>query len=187
MSNESKVGARIKSYREQLKMGTADLSAKSGVDEALLQAIEAGEVMPALGILTKLSRVLGQRLGTFMDDQFRPDPIVTRASELATEKVTHTGKAKDGYTYHSLARGKPDWHMDPFKIELAPGAQEAFSSHEGEELIICTKGKVRIDYGEETTVLEPGDTAYYNSVVKHCVRAAGDEQAEIYGIVFVPF
>ncbi|MBP5786291.1 MAG: cupin domain-containing protein, partial [Kiritimatiellae bacterium] len=101
--------------------------------------------------------------------------------------VTHTGKAKDGYTYHSLARGKPDRHMDPFKIELAPGAAEAFSSHEGEELIICTKGKVRIDYGTETTILEPGDTAYYNSVVKHCVRAAGDEQAEIYGIVFVPF
>jgi len=187
MSTDEKVGARIKSFREKLQMTTGELAAKSGVDEALLLAVESGEVLPALGILTKLSRGLGQRLGTFMDDQFKPDPIVTRASDLATETVTHTGKAKDGYTYHSLARGKPDRHMDPFKIELAPGAAEAFSSHEGEELIICTKGKVRIDYGTETTILEPGDTAYYNSVVKHCVRAAGDEQAEIYGIVFVPF
>jgi len=187
MSADEKVGKRIRSYRERLQMTTAELSAKSGVDEALLLAVESGEVLPALGVLTKLSRGLGQRLGTFMDDQFKPDPIVTRASDLATETVTHTGRAKDGYTYHSLARGKPDRHMDPFKIELAPGAAESFSSHEGEELIICTKGKVRIDYGTETTVLGPGDTAYYNSVVKHCVRAAGDGAAEIYGIVFVPF
>ena len=103
MATGEKVGLRIKSYREQLKMSPADLAAKSGVDEALVLAVEAGEVLPALGILTKLSRALGQRLGTFMDDQFKPDPIVTRAADVAAERVTHTGKAKDGYTYHSLA------------------------------------------------------------------------------------
>ena len=187
MSTGEKVGARIKSYREQLKMSPADLAAKSGVDEALLLAVEAGEVLPALGILTKLSRGLGQRLGTFMDDQFQPDPVVTRAADLATETVTHTGKAKAGYTYHSLARGKPDRHMEPFKIDLAPQASEPFSSHEGEELIICISGRVVVDYGTESTLLGPGDTAYYNSVVKHRVSAADDKPATIYGIVFMPF
>lgn len=187
MATGEKLGLRIKSYREQLKMSVGDLAAKSGVDEALLLAVEAGEVLPALGILTKLSRALGQRLGTFMDDQFQPDPVVTRASALATETVTHTGKAKDGYTYHSLARGKPDRHMDPFKIELAANAEEPYSSHEGEELIICIDGEVRVDYGAESTLLQPGDTAYYNSVVKHRVLAAGGKPATIYGIVFMPF
>ena len=187
MATGEKVGLRIKSYRERLKMSPADLAAKSGVDEALVLAVEAGEVLPALGILTKLSRALGQRLGTFMDDQFKPDPIVTRAADVAAERVTHTGKAKDGYTYHSLARGKPDRHMEPFKIDLAPRASEPFSSHEGEELIICTSGRVVIDYGTESTILEPGDSAYYNSVVKHRVCSAGDDPASIYGIVFMPF
>ena len=82
MAKESKVGLRIKTYREKLKMSLADLAAKSGVSVAVIASIEDGEVMPALCVLTKLSRALGQRLGTFMDDQFKPDTIVTRASDL---------------------------------------------------------------------------------------------------------
>ena len=71
MSNQYKVGERIRMYREQLEMSVADLSAKSGVSEEIINAIEASEVIPALGVLTKVSRALGQRLGTFMDDQFK--------------------------------------------------------------------------------------------------------------------
>ena len=187
MANENKVGKRIKTYRENLKMTLADLAEKSGVGAAVIASIEDGEVLPALGVLTKLSRALGQRLGTFMDDQFKPDPIITRAGELDAVKVAHAGKTEAGYSYYSLAVGKPDRHMDPFRVEFAPDAQPMQSSHEGEELIICISGKVALTYGNETTVLEPGDTAYYNSVVKHVLKSADGKPASIYGIVFMPF
>ena len=187
MAKESKVGMRVKKYREQLKMSLADLADKSGVAVASIASIEDGETIPALGVLTKISRALGQRLGTFMDDQFKPDPIITRSGDLESVKVSHGGETKDGYAYYSLAIGKPDRHMDPFKIDLAPNVPQTLSSHEGEELIICISGEVEIDYGTETTVLKAGDTAYYNSVVKHCVRASGGKPASIYGIVFMPF
>ena len=131
MASESKVGQRVKTYRENLKMTLADLAAKSGVSVAVIASIEDGEVMPALGVLTKLSRALGQRLGTFMDDQFKPDPIITRASDLESVKVAHNGETKEGYAYYSLAIGKPDRHMDPFKIDLAPNVAQSLSSHEG--------------------------------------------------------
>ena len=147
MANENKVGKRIKTYRENLKMTLADLAEKSGVGAAVIASIEDGEVLPALGVLTKLSRALGQRLGTFMDDQFKPDPIITRADQLSSVKV----------------------------------------AHEGEELIICIEGEVELTYGGEKTVLKPGDTAYYNSVVKHALRGVGGKPASIYGIVFMPF
>ena len=44
MANESKVGLRIKTYREKLKMTLADLAAKSGVSVAVIASIEDGEV-----------------------------------------------------------------------------------------------------------------------------------------------
>ena len=187
MANEVKVGMRIKMFRDKLKMTLGDLAAKSGVSVAVIASIEDGEVLPALGVLTKLSRALGQRLGTFMDDQFKPDPIITRANELDAVKVAHSGKTEAGYSYYSLAIGKPDRHMDPFRVEFAPDAKPMQSSHEGEELIICISGKVELTYGNETTVLEPGDTAYYNSVVKHTLKSADGKPASIYGIVFMPF
>ena len=82
MATESKVGRRIRTFREKLDMSIYDLAQRSGIDEKVINSIEKGEVLPALGVLTKLSRALGQRLGTFMDDQFKPDPIITRAKDL---------------------------------------------------------------------------------------------------------
>ena len=187
MIKESKVGERIRRYRENLDMSVYDLAVKSGIDEKLVNAIEKGEVLPALGVLTKLSRALGQRLGTFMDDQFKPDPIITRAEDLEASKVQSEGKNTLGYSSHSLAIGKPDRHMDPFRIEFAADGVDELSSHEGEELIICIAGEVELIYGNDTHVLKPGDTAYYNSVVKHGLKALGGKPASIYGIVFMPF
>ena len=187
MIKESKVGERIRRYRENLDMSVYDLAVKSGIDEKLVNAIEKGEVLPALGVLTKLSRALGQRLGTFMADQFKPDPIITRADQLSSVKVAHEGENPAGYAYYSLAIGKPDRHMDPFRIEFAADGVDELSSHEGEELIICIAGEVELIYGNDTHVLKPGDTAYYNSVVKHGLKALGGKPASIYGIVFMPF
>lgn len=187
MANETKVGARVRTYRERLDMSIYDLSQKSGISEDVINSIEKGEVVPALGVLTKLSRALGQRLGTFMDDQFKPDPIITRAADVASDKVAAEGANTLGYASHSLARGKPDRHMDPFRIEFPANGVDEASSHEGEELIICIAGQVELTYGGEKTVLGPGDTAYYNSVVKHGLKAVGGKPASIYGVVFMPF
>ena len=186
MALEEKVGLRIKTYREALGLTPEALAEKCGLDVSVVKAMEAGEVIPALGILTKFSRALGQRLGTFMDDQFKPDPVITRAADLAAGTVGGRAVSGSEYTYQSLALGKPDRHMDPFHIVLKPGEGEKTSSHEGEELIICISGEVELRYGEETTVLKPGDTAYYNSVVNHALRALGGQSATIYGIVYFP-
>ena len=187
MFKESSVGKRIRTYREKLDMSVYDLAQKSGIDEKVINSIEKGQVLPALGGWTKLSRALGQRLGTFMDDQFKPDPIITRAKDLEANAVAKEGTNVLGYASHSLALGKPDRHMDPFRIEFAADGVDEVSSHEGEELIICIAGEVELTYGNEKSVLMPGDTAYYNSVVKHGLRALGGKPASIYGIVFMPF
>ena len=187
MSREFSVGKRIQTYRTKLDMSVYDLAQKSGIDERVINSIEKGQVLPALGVLTKLSRALGQRLGTFMDDQFKPDPIITRAKDLAAKKVAKEGTNVLGYASHSLALGKPDRHMDPFRIEFAADGVDEVSSHEGEELIICIAGEVELTYGNDKSVLKPGATAYYNSVVKHGLRALGGKPASIYGIVFMPF
>ena len=187
MSKEIKAGERIRAYRERNDWSVWDLAQKSGVEEKVINAIEKGEVMPALGVLVKLSRALGQRLGTFMDDQFKPDPIITRAADIEAKKVAGEGMNALGYASHSLAIGKPDRHMDPFRIEFAADGVDEVQAHEGEELIICLAGEVELTYGPDKTVLKAGDTAYYNSVVKHSLRAMDGKPASIYGVVFLPF
>ena len=187
MPGEGKLGERIRAYRERLGMTVEVLGQQSGVDAGVINAIEAGDVYPVLGVLLKLSRALGQRLGTFMDDQYRPDPIIMRAGERAADRISHKAGAAGGFEYFPLSSGKTDRHMEPFYIEIAGNSKAQLSTHEGEELIIVITGEVELTFGGERYLLNAGDSAHYNSVVPHIVNAVGDSPASIYGVVFTPF
>ena len=122
----------------------------------MLQAIETEQVYPALGVLVKLARALGQRLGTFMDDQFREDPLIVRKDERKQEMAQHKGETPGPYRYFPLGRGKTDRHMEPFFIEIDPHQEQATSSHEGEEFIVVVSGEVELLYGKKTFQLHAG-------------------------------
>ena len=186
MADGCKVAERVRGYRERLQMTAEELAEKSGVSADVIAAVEAGEVYPALGVLVKLSRALGQRLGTFMDDQYTPDPVIVRAGARAGERASHKACAAGGFSYFPLGRGKTDRHMDPFHIEIAADASAPLSSHEGEEFIVVVSGEVELIYGGLAQVLRPGDSAYYNSVVQHAVKASGGQAASICAVVFMP-
>jgi transcriptional regulator with XRE-family HTH domain len=187
MSGEGKLGDRIQAYRERLGMTVEVLGQQSGVDADVIKAIESGDVYPVLGVMLKLSRALGQRLGTFMDDQYHPDPIIMRAGERAADRISHRAGGAGGFEYFPLSSGKTDRHMEPFYIEIAGDSKAQLSTHEGEELIIVITGEVELVFGDGKHLLKAGDSAHYNSVVPHIVKSVGDSPASIYGIVFTPF
>ena len=185
MKENKKVGERIRTYREKLDMSVYDLAQRSGVDEKLVNAIEKGEVMPALGVITKISRALGQRLGTFMDDQYVADPIIVRYSERKEETANSRDGAKGHYHYYPLGKGKSDRHMEPLFIRIEEDEEKAMSTHEGEEFMVVVHGKIIVRYGKEEYILERGDSVYYNSVVSHFIGAI-DGPAEILAVLYSP-
>ena len=184
MATGMTVGQRIASFREKAGLSCADLAAQSGVGEEVVKALEAGTVVPALGTLARISHALGLRMGTFTDDQYKPDPVITRSAEAA-QPMTRP-EVTTPYEYFPLAQGKSDRHMDPFRIHLTGEMAAESSAHEGEEFIICLTGEVELTYGGEKFILKAGDTAYYNSVVHHALKAVTPEGATLYGIVFIP-
>ena len=187
MAEAKKLGERIATYRERLEMTVETLAKESGVSPSVIRAVEANEVYPALGTLVKLARALGQRLGTFMDDQFTPDPVIVRGDSRLLDERSHQQTSAAGFRYFSLGAGKVDRHIDPFYIEIAADADAQLSSHEGEEFIIVVSGEIELLYGEDVKILQPGDSAYYNAVVKHRVKANGGKPATIYACIFMPF
>ena len=181
------LGRRIRTFRERLDLSREDLATQAGLNPDLVAAAEEGRVYPPLGLLIKVSRALGQRLGTFMDDHFREDPLIVRADERQQALSPRQGTLVGPYRYFSLGRGKTDRHMEPLFVELEPGQPETLSSHEGEEFIIVVTGKVFLRYGGATHTLLPGDTMYYNSIVPHFVGAAGDRPASLFAVIHQPF
>ena len=185
MTTEGKLGTRIRRYREKLGLSQEQLALNAGLDAAFLADIEADRVYPAIGNIIKLSRALGQRVGTFMDDQYLPDPIVMRRNMLHEETDSARG-AKGHYHYFPLGSGKTDRHMEPLYIKIDVDEEKEMSSHEGEEFMMVVSGKIIVKYGTSEQILETGDTVYYNSVVPHFVGAV-DGPAEILAVLYVPY
>ncbi|NLI73656.1 MAG: cupin domain-containing protein [Euryarchaeota archaeon] len=186
MNISEKLGTRVKLYREKLGLSIEELAKNAGVDSALVSNIEEGNTYPSINVLVKLSRSLGQRLGTFTDDQFREDPVIVRMDERHEDTLPHRGMNPNGYHYYLLGKGKTDRHMDPFFIKIEPSEDVELSSHEGEEFIIVVSGEIVLRYGQNKYHLKEGDSVYYNSVVPHHVGAANDSTASIYAVVYMP-
>ena len=189
MADPAKLGARVKKWRETQSMSRADLAAATGLTEPFITALEEENLCPSIGPLQKVAHALNVRLGTFMDDQITADPIINRAADREIDLSMQRARDKRAaFRYHSLAKGKSDRAMEPFFVEINPEPEEdkKLSSHQGEEFILVVSGRLKVIYGQEIHVLEPGDTIYYNSVVPHYVGVEGAEPAAIYAVLHHP-
>ncbi len=192
MNNNKLLGNRIKSYREAKQIGTDEMAERSGLKVEQINQIEQNSGLPSLASLIKIARVLGVRLGTFLDDNDELGPVVSR-KESHSEPVFSSSNDmghKKHMSYFPLSAAKSGRHMEPFIIHIDPtedGADFIVSSHEGEEFIFCLDGIVEITYGKNTYLLEEGDSIYYDSIVPHHVHAAGQNGAKILAVVYTPF
>ena len=185
-----KPGEKIKNLREEKKMSLTDLAQRVQLENNQLQSIEDCSIAPSLGVLIKLSRTLGVRLGTFLDDQINTGVAITRKGEAeSTISLSSPESArKDNLYFFSLASQKSDRHMEPFLVDIKPGEPSSpiASTHEGEEFIYVMKGRVSIIYGNGEYILEEGDSIYLDSIVKHLVRSADGEKALLLAVVYLP-
>jgi len=191
MADENRIGAKLTTLRETLGLSVADLAQRCDCDTALIEKLESGDVAPSLAPLIKITRALGVRLGTLLDDDTNVGPVVTRSGDAdAVRRVKSLETSSDGgvLDFFSLASGKTARHMEPFLIDVKPAGveQHSLSTHEGEEFIHVVAGSIEVAYGKDLHILEAGDSIYYDSIVPHQVRAHGDAAARILAVVYAP-
>lgn len=190
MKIKNKLGKKIKDFREFRNISRTELAFKANLDEKQLEHIEEKGIVPTLGHLIKITRALGVRIGTFLDDQDQIGPVVVKAGagNSALSFSTKDDSAREHLNFYSLAQDKAGRHMEPFLIDIEPSAFPDYklSSHEGEEFIFVLQGKVEINYGKEIYQLDEGDSIYLDSVVAHNVHAAGMQKAKILGVIYYP-
>lgn len=186
------IGKLIKQLRQENSITIEELSARSHISVDKINEIESGTSTPSLGVLIKISRSLGSRLGTLLDGQESFGAVVTR-SRKGVESHSYSGADFDpnGHmNFFSLAQGKSDRHMEPLIIEVHNAENstiEAKSEHEGEEFIYVLEGSIKIHYGEEMHLLERGDSIYYDSIVPHSMINASSTTSKILAVVYTPY
>jgi transcriptional regulator with XRE-family HTH domain len=187
-------GERITELCKTYSISRETLAERSGLPAALIQKIEEEGLIPDLAPLIKISRALGVRLGTLLDDHEELGPVITRSGEAARAPRFVTGNAgvsagdssHKGLNFNALAADKGGRHMEPFIVDIESGAEQDKSAHEGEEFIYILSGALSLEYGSTKQVLKAGDSVYYDSIVPHRVLAAGGESAKILAVIYTP-
>lgn len=191
MTSENRLGAKITTLRESLRLTQAELAERCDCELAVIEGLEAGELAPSLAPLIKITRALGVRLGTLMDDDSNLGPVYNKADDLAAAtRLQDLSTTSDAGTlnFFSLAQDRPSRHMDPFIITVTPSGEtnHVLSHHEGEEFLYGLEGCIEIEYGKDIYVLCPGESIYYDSIVPHQVRAHDDQNAKFLAVVYTP-
>jgi len=190
MITDQVIGGKIAQLRQLKGISFSNLAKLANLSEAQLTSIESGKIIPSLGILIRITRALGIRLGTLLDDNKNPGPAVHRANNpsLSSSFSTQEDASREHLTFFSLAANKQGKHLEPFIIDIKPGesSQLKKSSHEGEEFIYVMEGTVTVAYGTEIYELNEHDSIYIDSIVEHQVTAKGSANAKVLAVVYVP-
>lgn len=187
----NKLGNKIETLRKAHHLSQQDLADRCQCDVEVIVGLENGELPPSLAPLIKITRALGVRLGTLMDDDEARGPLYISSEqmkEVTRMKSLETDSDAGELSYFSLAAGKPSRHIDPFIITVEPNGETEHElvGHEGEEWIYGMEGEIEIEYGKETFVVGPGESIYYDSIVPHQVRAHDGQTAKFLAVVYTP-
>lgn len=179
------IGSRISKLRKEHKLSLEELSKKSGVDLESLKRIESNQHLPAIGDLIQVANALNTSIGTFFQTRL-PDQRVeyVKASNRWNVPNQESLSVPLHYKYQALSYQLTDKLMAPFFVEIPPGKEEApVSSHKGEEFLFLISGSLLLNIDGEDYTLEKGDSIYFDSRLKHSLKAIGSETAQLIAVI----
>lgn len=165
------VAPRLRDLRQRRGLTLEAAARRLELSPAHLSRLETGIRRPSLPVLLQLARVYGTTVSHLLGElPPERDPVVRSAGAEAVEA--------DGWTYRQA--GAPGRAMQALQVHVPMGAQQgAVRVHPGEEWLHVRNGKLLLALGEAEHVLEPGDSAHFDSLTPHRIRAGGDEGVDL--------
>ncbi len=156
--------------RTERGLTQAQLGQQAGLSASYLSQIERGVTTPSLTSLAALARALGVDVGLFFEEDVS-SPCVVRASQ--GRKLA--GSA--GTAVELLSVDLAGKRIVPYRMVCQPGASgDRGPVYPGEECCFILKGQLTLTVGDESFVLEAGDSAHYQTHQPHSWRNTGDEE-----------
>jgi transcriptional regulator with XRE-family HTH domain len=168
------LGPAIRRLRRERGMSLEELAGEIGTSGAHLSRLESGGRQPSLKGLLRVAAALGVEVDELLAAPQEPEPgkVVRGASAPLYEQ--------GGLRFQSLIPEAGPEGLAAVRIVFpADRVDPEYKEHEGEEWIYVLSGRIRLSLGEESTVLEPGDAAYFDGLLPHRWDVLGEDDAEI--------
>ena len=177
------LGARIKATRTQLGLTLRQVSERSGVPLSTIAKIEKGQ-KTSVDTLVKIARGLGVLFDVLLHDVPSEGSIGGRRVIDTAQSVARYETELYDYQVHGAALMSKA--MLPLVIAVktrAVPAPDDWSTHAGEEFVYVCRGAIELHTEfYAPTRLEAGESAYFDSKMRHCYRSVSADDAVIVSV-----
>ena len=178
------IASRIKELRLITGLSVEEMASRTGTTVEEYEQCEAGNRNLSVAFLYHCTLSFGVDMGDLLEG---------KSPQLRSYALTRKGEGQRIEEAHNmvgfnLASGFRNRIALPLYMELNyhDGAENEpidLVTHEGQECDIVIKGQMKIQIGEHTEVLNPGDCIYYDSGTPHGMIAVNGEDCSFYAIV----
>ena len=178
---------RIKTLREIDGASISEMAARVGVSPEEYTACETGESDLNFAFIYRCALAFGVDV---------TDIIQGSSPTLTSYDLTRAGQGQKiqkahGMTYYNMAAAYKNRIAEPLYVRAAYAEELqhqdiALTTHKGQECDLVISGRLKVQVGAHSEVLNPGDCIYYDSSTPHGMIAVGGNDCEFYAIVLNP-
>jgi transcriptional regulator with XRE-family HTH domain len=172
------LGARVKQLRTERRWSLEVLAGASGVSRSMLSQIEREQANPTLAVTMRIAQGFGMSLGDLLE------------MPAATSSINVIRVADRAYHYRSdkfcrlrtLSPLNLEKDVEFYEVQLQPGGVLRSAPHfEGtREFITVQQGAIRLESGEDSETLGPGDSASYRADLPHAIVNTAKSEALLF-------
>jgi transcriptional regulator with XRE-family HTH domain len=174
------LGKRLRDLRHKQGLTLAELGRQAGLSASYLSQVERGITMPSLSKLTTIARELDVGVGHFFEDDHSAPRVI---ESTQGKRIDDT----NGIIVELLSAAPSDKSIQPHRVVCQPGASwEQPPVHPGEGFCFVLRGQLTVTVGEETFLLDSGDSIHYQAHQPHSWRNKHHEECTFIWAVSPP-
>ncbi len=181
------IAERIRELREIVKLTTAEMADKTNMSETEYIACENGQRDLNFAFLYRCALALNVDV---------MDIVEGTSPTLKSYTLTRRGEGQKidqahGMTYFNLASSFRRRIAEPLYV-CAKYSEESqnhpieLAAHKGQECDLVVEGFLKVQIGDHSEILGPGDSIYYDSSTPHGMIAVNGSDCTFYAIVLNP-
>jgi len=171
---ESLISRRVREERSKRGWTLVQLAERAKVSRAMISKIERGESSPTAVLLARLADAMALSLTSLMSERSSSGSVLRRAHDQPLWRDPSTG-----YIRRLVSPAGHDGDTEVVAIDLPAGATVSFEadSLRTDEQVLLLEGQLRLEVGESSFDLAPGDCARIAVDQRHVFSAIGNTPA----------
>jgi len=183
MSEQIKqIAARIKELREISGITLESAARKFNIPKETYEKYESGDIDIPVSFLYEIANNFNVELAAILtgeNPRLHSYCLVRKGKGVSVER-------RKQYKYQSLAYNFIHKKSEPFLVTVDPEPDDSpihYNSHPGQEFNYVIEGRLKVIINGYEVVLNEGDSLYFDSGIKHGMKALDNKSAKFLAII----